>query len=290
MRGGGIMLFTVVIIVIILFLIIKATKNANNKKHSNTGREDKGEVPFAPHSISVTDNTAASNTGKDGESEVSFVLRSLPQEYLVFNNVIIPDQVTDPNKRHTTQIDHIVVSPFGVFVIETKNYSGWILGDEKSKQWKEVFKTTPEHYFYNPIKQNWGHVYALAEHLRLNTKLFVPIVVFSDDCELNVETTTPVIYLSQLEECILSYTKEIIPYRDVSKIYDRLNRILLDGEEIENKHIQSIGERLSDKEMALREGRCPRCGGKLVLRNGKYGSFYGCSNYPKCRFTYNVRK
>ena len=280
------MALLLVIIVIILLLIIKTTKSAKNKKYSNTCKDGSGEVVL--HSISVTDNTAASIIGKDGESEVSSVLRTLPQEYLVVNNVIIPDQVTDPNKKHTTQIDHIVVSPFGVFVIETKNYKGWILGSEKSKEWKEVFRTTPEHYFYNPIKQNWGHIYALAEHLRLNTRIFIPIVVFSDDCELNVETTTPVVYVSQLEEHILSYTKEMIPRKDVAKIYDRLNKIILVGDEIENKHIQSIEERLSEKEMALQEGRCPRCGGELVLRNGKYGSFYGCSNYPMCRFTHNV--
>ena len=243
------MALLLVIIVFFLLLIIKATQSAN-KKRSKAGKVGKGKVPFVSQSINAAENTAASNIGKDGENEVTFVLRSLPQEYLVINNVIIPDQVTDPNKKHTTQIDHIVISPFGFFVIETKNYRGWILGSEKSKEWKEVFRTTPEHYFYNPIKQNWGHVYALAEHLRLNTRVFIPIVVFSDECELNVETTTPVVYVSQLEEHILSYTKEIIPRRDVLKIYDRLNKILLVGEEIENKHIQSIGERLSEKEMA----------------------------------------
>lgn len=282
------MALAVIIITMILFVLVKVTQNCRNKKRFSTGKKGKREVPFVPHSITSIDNTAASDAGKAGEDEVSFVLRSLPQEYLVVNNVIIPDQVTDPNEKYTTQIDHIVVSPFGIFVIETKNYRGWIFGSEKSKEWKEVFRTTPEHYFYNPIKQNWGHIYALAEHLRLDTKVFIPIVVFSDACKLNVETTTPVVYLSQLKELILNYTKERIPRRNVAKIYDRLNKIILVGGETENKHVQSIGERLSEKETALREGRCPRCGGKLRLRNGKYGSFYGCSNYPRCRFTHNL--
>ena len=135
------------------------------------------------------------NKGKAGEDRVSLVLRSLPQEYLVVDNVIIPDQGTEPRNKYTTQIDHVVVSPFGIFVIETKNYSGWIFGSEKSKRWKQTFKTTRGHYFYNPIKQNWGHTFALAERLHLNTRKFKPIVVFSDDCELNVESTTPVVYI-----------------------------------------------------------------------------------------------
>ena len=40
---------------------------------------------------------------------------------------------------------------------------------------------------------------------------------------------------------------------------------------------------------SISKGRCPRCGGKIVLRHGSYGSFYGCSNYPKCKFTMNER-
>ena len=254
----------VLIIAIIVFLVIKVIKNA-------------------------TDFRDPSYKGKVGEDEVSYVLRSLPQEYLVINNVIIPDQGSGPNKKYTTQIDHVVVSPFGIFVIETKNYSGWIFGSENSKRWKQTFKTTQGHYLYNPIKQNWGHTFALAERLRLNIRVFKPIVVFSNECELNVETTTPVIYISQLRQLILNYTQEIVPRKDVDLIYNRLSKINLVGEEYENNHLQSIEERFLEKEMTLREGRCPRCGGELKLRNGKYGAFYGCSNYPNCKFTHSIK-
>lgn len=192
------------------------------------------------------------------------------------------------NKEYTTQIDHVVVSPFGIFVIETKNYSGWIFGEEKSKRWKETFKTTEGRYFYNPIKQNWGHTFALAERLQLNVRLFKPVVVFSDDCELHVESTTPVVYMSQLEDLISNYTQVLISDNDVALIFDRISKMDLDGIEIENRHIQSIEERFEEKEITIQGGKCPRCGGQLKLRNGKYGQFYGCSNYPQCRFTHKV--
>lgn len=234
------------------------------------------------------DSRNPSKIGKNGETDVSRILQSLPQEYRVLNNVTIPDQGTKPNKKYTTQIDHVVVSPFGIFVIETKNYSGWIFGDEKNKRWKETFKTRPGHYFYNPIKQNWGHVYALAEHLQLNTRVFKPIVVFSNTCALNVDTTTPVVYMHQLKGLIQSYTQEIIPRMDVSFIYDKISKTNLAGEEIEDQHIRSIGERMEERETAVRQGKCPQCGGDLKLRNGKYGAFYGCSNYPGCRFTHKI--
>jgi len=34
---------------------------------------------------------------------------------------------------------------------------------------------------------------------------------------------------------------------------------------------------------------CPRCGCLMVRRKGKYGEFYGCTGYPKCFNTFNMR-
>ncbi len=254
------MIAAILIFATILFLIIKTAHSA------------------------IEDRTPT-NIGKAGESEVSFALSTLPQEYLVINNLIIPDQETAANRKCTTQIDHVVVSPYGVFVIETKNYSGWIFGSEKSKRWKETFKTTEGIYFYNPIKQNWGHTYALAELLDMDIRFFKPIVVFSNNCRLNVESSTPVVHISQLKGLILSCKQEIMPRPNVERVFNRLCEINLTGEAVESRHNQSIGIRLTEKEMTMQEGKCPLCGGELKLRNGKYGPFYGCSNYPRCRFT-----
>lgn len=281
------MLLAIIILVIIVFIIIRVVGNDKGNENSNPSyaeRKDSDTVVWADRYSSK-----ASHTGRIGENAVSFILCSLPQEYLVVNDVIIPDQTTVPGEKHTTQIDHIVVSPYGIFVIETKNYSGWIFGSEESKRWKETFRTTQGSFFYNPIKQNWGHAYALAEHLQLDIRLFKPIVVFSDICELHVEATTPVVHMSQLKGLILDYRQEMIPRDDVAFIFNRLRNLSIVGEAVENRHIQSIGERLTEKEMAMRNGRCPRCGGELKLRSGRFGSFYGCSNYPKCRFTCNTR-
>ncbi len=223
-----------------------------------------------------------SRQGVIGESQVSRVLGSLPNGYLVINNVIIP------NQQATSQIDHVVVSPYGIFVIETKNYKGWIFGAENSEKWKETFRTTRGNYFRNPIKQNWGHVYALADYLNLDRRVFKPIVVFSDDASLDVQSTTPVIYMSQLKPFILSYTQEIIPLRDVEILYNRISKANLVGTDWEEKHTKSVKERIARQEFDLMQGICPKCGGRLVLRNGRYGAFYGCSNYPKCKFTHNI--
>lgn len=222
--------------------------------------------------------------GKAGENRVARILTSLPGEYQVLNNVIIPHQ------NGTSQIDHIVVSPFGIFVIETKNYEGWIYGAERSEEWKQTFRTTKAHNFYNPIKQNWGHIYTLSSFLKLDKSVFRPIIVFSNKATLKIQVETPVVHMSQLKREILSYTQRIISENEVEIIADRLIHTNLAGRDNEKKHIQSVKNNVVQKQQTLRNGRCPRCGAALVLRNGKYGDFYGCSNYPKCRFTQNVKQ
>lgn len=217
--------------------------------------------------------------GVAGENKVSGILRSLPRRYYTINNVIVP------NQKATSQIDHIVVSPHGIFVIETKNFSGWIYGTENGEQWKETFRTTGATSFRNPIKQNWGHIYALSSFLNLDRCVFRPIIVFSNQANLKVETTTPVIHMSQLRSQILSYTQEIIPLDEVENIYNRISKTNLVGADIGKRHIETIKEDIARKEDLRRQGKCPRCGNTLVLRNGKYGQFYGCSNYPNCKYT-----
>jgi len=49
--------------------------------------------------------------------------------------------------------------------------------------------------------------------------------------------------------------------------------------------------RLAEKSKNKSDSKvCPKCGGNLVERIGKYGKFYGCSNYPKCQYTKNIKK
>ena len=70
--------------------------------------------------------------GAMGEKRVAHILKKLPEDrYKVINNLLIQ------NNGYTTQIDHIVVSVYGIFVIETKTYQGWIYGGENSDYWTQ---------------------------------------------------------------------------------------------------------------------------------------------------------
>lgn len=91
-----------------------------------------------------------------GEALVSRAIRQScagPNWHLL-NNITLP--TTDG----TTQIDHILVSRFGIFVIETKDYSGWIFGDAKSSHWTQVLYRR-KFKFQNPLQQNYKHIKAV---------------------------------------------------------------------------------------------------------------------------------
>ena len=99
-----------------------------------------------------------------GEYWTKKALSSLPKnKYLMINDVFIKVN----NVTH--QIDHIIVSPYGIFSIETKQYNGFITGNKYDKNWVRHLGKK-KIYYTNPIRQNYGHVKALSELLNINEK------------------------------------------------------------------------------------------------------------------------
>ena len=213
-----------------------------------------------------------------GEKSVAFFLSKLEKEkYKVINNIMLKVN------GKTIQIDHIVISNYGVFVIETKNYKGWIIGNEYDDNWKQVIYKRKEK-LHNPIKQNYGHIQALKEVLsEYNNLNFISIIAFTTKADLKVKTKTDVVYTINLMKTIRKYTAECISDTDKETIYSRLKTLNVDSKENRTAHVQAIHNNIKDKNEKINNDICPRCGGKLVIRNGKYGQFKGCSNYPKCR-------
>lgn len=119
--------------------------------------------------------------GRIGEAIVSVgALKQLdPKIYRVFNDLVLPR----PDGKGTTQIDHVVVSPFGIFVIETKNYAGWIFGDSNSRYWTQVIYGKKSR-FQNPLHQNALHVRALVQATGLPVSSFHNLVYFAGDATL----------------------------------------------------------------------------------------------------------
>ncbi|WP_288998501.1 NERD domain-containing protein [uncultured Psychrobacter sp.] len=127
--------------------------------------------------------------------------------YHRLNNITLPLA-----NSGSTQIDHIIVSVYGIFVIETKNYKGWIYGSEKQKQWTQVFQNGSKFKFQNPLRQNYLHIKTLADLLGLELSYFHSMIAFIGECELktrdelpeNVLTTGMVSYVKKKQDKILT--------------------------------------------------------------------------------------
>lgn len=216
--------------------------------------------------------------GVVGEKAVASLLMLLNnEEYKVLNDVVLTYQ-----DGTTTQIDHIVVSKYGIFVLETKNYKGWIIGKEKDKYWKQVIYKT-KNSFYNPIRQNYAHEMAIKEVLGEPKVKVIPIVVFSVNSTLKVKVSKEVIYTSRLIKTIKKYRQEEIKPELVAKYHKMLQTGNALDKNIRAKHIESVKEKARSVTT-----KCPNCNGSLKKRSGRYGSFYGCTNYSRCKYTVNL--
>ena len=221
--------------------------------------------------------------GKAGEKRVAKILSQLPQEeYNIINNLLVS------YKGKTTQIDHVVVSEYRIFVIETKHYRGWIYGDANREYWTQNIYGN-KYDLWNPIHQNQGHIRALRRVLTdIPPGVFVSIVTFSRQASLDIRNSENVIYWDELKKLICSYQRKLISTEQAQNAYETLSAANIDSKDNQKQHVRHVREQISKREETIAKGRCPRCGGELVLRKGTYGPFYGCSNYPRCKFTHKL--
>lgn len=211
-----------------------------------------------------------------GEFWVKMELGKLPKDkYVVLNDIMVK------STKGTHQIDHIVISKFGIFVVEMKNYFGLITGEEYNDKWVQHLGKN-KYYFNNPIHQNYGHIKALEEVLEMEEDKFISIICISNQAKVKVKSKS-VTQLDYINKIIESYRDEILDV-DLNKIKNRLEVENICDKDIRKKHIENI--KINLREIQEREKRmiCPKCGGKLVERNGKYGKFISCSNYPRCKY------
>lgn len=152
--------------------------------------------------------------GRFGEMLVSSRLgNGLPKsEYEILNNIYLP--IDDGS---TTQIDHVVVSRFGLFVVETKNYTGWIFADASSRVWTQTIYNT-KNTFQNPIRQNYRHVCAIADNLGIPKEYIRSVVAFTGDCEFKTPMPEGVVYSRKLADYIKSFATPILRERKKAEI------------------------------------------------------------------------
>lgn len=170
-----------------------------------------------------------------GEREVAEVLKKI-KGYKLLNDILIK------NQDKTTQIDHVLIGKKGIFVIETKDFSGIIKGEEYSKVWTQIIKGYSNE-FYNPIRQNYGHIKAL-ENLTKRRNIFISTIVFTDKSNIEeVDTETAVIQLKDLKKFIKKYPSNInINKEEIESIYNLIKKNNINSSRIRKKHVKNINK------------------------------------------------
>lgn len=184
------------------------------------------------------------------------------------------------DEEKTSQIDHVLINDKGIFVIETKNYSGRIYGKESQLEWTQVLNYgRVKNKFYNPVKQNKTHAYHISNLLTEKHSLTSAVVFVQCNTKYiesaNVYDLFGLYALISKGALVLNENQMKTAYEEILAAND--NSITL------REHIGNVENMLHNVD----EGICPRCGKKLVLRNGKNNEFWGCTGYPNCRFTKN---
>ncbi len=218
--------------------------------------------------------------GAMGEARVNSALRRALDEaqYRIFQDVTLQ------TGTETTQIDHIVISRFGVFVIETKNMKGWIFGQSGQARWtQQLFRHRSS--FQNPLRQNHGHIRTLEGSLGIEPHRMHGVVAFVGGAVPKTLMPANVVWgTAALAEFILSKSDVLFDEDEVSRLAARLLEQRLEpGRRTRALHIASVRERISARHDG--SARCPKCSSAMVARaNSRTGErFLGCSNFPKCR-------
>lgn len=213
--------------------------------------------------------------GKAGEFWTKKELKKLNDEYKTINNILI-----ETNDGKTHQIDHVVISKYGIFVIETKHFNATLQGDDYVKNW--TYKTFKKiEYIKNPIHQNYGHVQALKELLNIEEDKLISIVCITSNAKARIKSDKVVSIVSLLDK-IKSYN--IIKIDNEEELYNKIKLLNIEDKQKRKQHIKTTRELKEQKEID-NKNKCPLCGSYLVGRTGKNGPFTGCSNYPNCKYT-----
>ncbi|WP_438496811.1 nuclease-related domain-containing protein [Paenibacillus sp. IHBB 3054] len=201
------------------------------------------------HAPKAKPKVAPIRIGEIGEHKINIQLDQLPKECKALNDLLLPNP---KSRTGYAQIDHVVISPYCLFVIETKNYNGEIKGGRTDQQWtvSNRFK------MYNPLKQNYGHIKAIESLIKgVAAVKFISMVSFTMRCRFSIDSELRkihsdelVVYDVELSEFIsrklislkTGTPEPLISAEQAQTIYDHLVQANITDSEIRKLHVQKI--------------------------------------------------
>lgn len=226
--------------------------------------------------------------GMVGEFVVNFSAKWLLDK----NDYHLIKNVTLPTEDGTTQIDHVIISVFGVFVVETKNMKGWIFGSPNQKSWtQKIYKHSSK--FQNPLRQNYKHVKTLQSLLILSDQQVHSVIVFVGGSTFKTPMPENVTYGAGYARYIKSKNTPVLTESQVKEVtrnieQGKLSRAFKTNRE-HARHVKNIVASKEKKTLPT----CPKCGDLMILREAKKGQntgkrFWGCTKFPECRGIVNA--
>lgn len=183
--------------------------------------------------------------GKWGEFQIALLFKLfLPKDrYTILHNITLPTE------DGTTQIDHIVVSRYGIFVVETKNLKGWIFGGERQDTWtQKIFKVS--HKFQNPLRQNYKHTQTLGSLLGFDSAVIHSVVVFIGDSTFKTPMPPNVTYARGCTDYIKSKKITVLSQEQVTRICTDISRgAMRKNFATDRMHVQHVKEIVRAKSM-----------------------------------------
>lgn len=243
----GLAALTALVLYLIVKSIVESSKREQFRKKNRetqfSGSAVKEEKGFWASMFTPKYSSRAEAIGDYGEKRVSSFLEDLDcEDYRVYNDLLIR------NGNYTTQVDHIVISRYGVFVLETKNVHGKVYGGGNAEFWKQYlpdtgykrYGFTQEHQLRNPIWQNDGHIKTLRKLVFSNDVPVYGIVVFPSDTERNVTAQQPVLNMYNVVPYIKQYRENVLSSEQMSYYHRRLLEVISTSESDRKEHLGNV--------------------------------------------------
>lgn len=223
--------------------ILSWFKSSYEKESQNSSRKSSSSNTPKKRTID------SSRIGELGEYKINIQLDQLPKDTKYLSDIMIKNP---KSRTGYSQIDHIVVSPYGLFVIETKNYNGEIKGGRSDQYWR----VSNRFNMFNPLKQNFGHIKALERVLSEHTDLlYISMISFTMRCRFSIdpelrkiESNELIVYDTELSEFInrkinrirATSDKAILTGAEVQDIYDIIQSFNITDTALRSEHVAKI--------------------------------------------------
>ncbi len=244
---------------------------------ANHSKKRRGKDEFFPYNIGVMSKVSR---GILGEKKVADLINKIKESHYLLNDVTLLNQSSEMSH----QIDHILIHPNGLFVIETKNYFGKIIFDEATGEWSKIVRGKTSR-ISNPLRQNKAHSINLRKAMKSKYKP-IPVVVFAQ----NNAPYLPDENVINLQDLLLFIDSYPYPKRYSQKEMDEMKDLILSAsvhisrqEHVENIQTMKKVKKELELEMAyaIERGLCPRCESKIVQKDFEY-------HCPKCGYRFKL--